>query len=166
MNRRLQKRRHRSFGAAGPRVLAVIAVAALLAACGPLGVVDKAPPGIELDRLEVDGDRAAVHLLVHNRNDIAMALSAVRLEFSVAGDELLSAERSRALEIGVRGREPLEIAAPARRAALRALEPGSDRSERVAFTMTGTLTLEGQADRDFTVEGFLHPVPGRPGTWR
>lgn len=138
----------------------------LLAGCGPVEV-RSAPPGTELEGLAVDDGALVLRLFVDNRNDVPMQLSSANLSLELDGQSIGARDWPLTLQIGARNREPIELRLPATGAALGLLgelESGERRS--LPYRLEGRLAIDGQRDARIERDGFLHPVPGRPGRYR
>lgn len=137
-----------------------------LAACGPIEV-RRAPPGSDLDGITVDGETLILKLLVDNRNDVPLTLSGAQLALTLDGVELEPRDWPMNLEIGPRGREALDLRLPASGAALGLLGELDDGDRTsLRYALEGELLIADGRDARVDRNGFLHPVPGRPGRYR
>lgn len=148
-------------------VLVLMAVT-LGTACSSGGpTVRREPPGVQLESLRLDGDRARLGLLLHNRNDHRIQVRALRLAMMLGDETLIEDRWSVVLDIGPRVRErvPLEtMARPGALDRLARLDAGDDAS--IGYRLLSEVELIDQSRTEQRREGFLHPVPGQPGRYR
>jgi hypothetical protein len=148
------------------RTLLLLALALALAACGPVEV-RSAPPGSDLDGLRVEGDVLVLRMLIINRNDIPLTVTGAQLELTLGNETLDSRDWPLSLDLGPRNREAVELRLPATESVLRtldALERGA--RDPLPYELIGRWTLAQGGDDRIRRNGFLHPVPGRPGRFR
>ncbi|MDT8439390.1 MAG: hypothetical protein RQ729_10315 [Wenzhouxiangellaceae bacterium] len=148
-------------------ILALLALL-MLAACGsgPTRVRSE-PPGLLLDLLALEGNQARIVVLLHNRNDHALAVSAIELRMLFDDEVLFEQPWTVNLMMDARGRERVVLETTVRASAakrLTALESGDQPSLR--YQLQGGLELADQRDMPLDRTGFLHPVPGQPGQFR
>ena len=137
-----------------------------LTGCGPIEV-KRAPPGSDLDGVTIDGDTLILKVLVDNRNDVPLTLSGAQLKLTLGGIELEPREWPLNLEIAPRGRESLDLRLPASGTALGLLgELDAGDRPSLRYALDGRLQIADSRDARVKRNGFLHPVPGRPGRYR
>jgi hypothetical protein len=149
-------------------VLTALAVAVFATACSSgAPTIRREPPALQLETLRLDDSRARIGLLLHNRNDHPIEVRALRLGVTVEGESLIDDRWSLALRIGPRVRErvPLETVADA--AGARRLDAlDSSPATSIAYRLFAEIDLAEQTSAERQSDGFLHPVPGQPGSFR
>jgi hypothetical protein len=144
-----------------------IAVASAAACTSGSRTIRSEPPGVQLESLRLDGEQARIGLIVHNRNDHPIRVGALRLNVTVAERALIDDRWSMSLEIGPRVRERVRLhtrAAGAGAQRLAALDGRPDAN--LGYRLRAGIELAGQNDAEQERNGFLHPVPGQPGSYR
>lgn len=140
----------------------------LVAACsaGPK-TVRLAPPGLEIESVHLDGDRARIIVLLHNRNDHPVMIDRAHLVMLIDESELFNAEWQIDLDVGPRNRERVPLEAPVRQPAAGMLAALDDSTRpNLAYTLKSELSIRNQSDTRGKQDGYLHPVPGQPGHYR
>ncbi|MDT8450280.1 MAG: hypothetical protein RQ847_08900 [Wenzhouxiangellaceae bacterium] len=145
-----------------------VALSLVLAACstGPR-TLRLAPPRLEIESVQLDGDQARIIVLLHNPNDHAVIIDRAHLAMRIGEDELFNAEWQLGLDVSPRNRERVPLEAPARQPAAATLA-ALDRSSRpnLTYTLTSELSIRNQRDMRAKQDGYLHPVPGQLGHYR
>lgn len=145
----------------------MVALIACLASCASSPSVRSQPPALQIDVLALERDRARIILLLHNRNDHPLEISAINLRMRF--DELTLFEQVWEVDLvmDARGRERVTLDASVDAVArnrLLALERGTQNN--LAYRLEGAVELADQRDATVESDGFLHPVPGQPGQFR
>lgn len=153
---------------ASVRLLAMALATLAVAACSSSGpTVRQEPPGMQLENLRLDEGRARIGVLLHNPNDHPIQVHAVELEMSVGGNRLFSDRWSVTLDIGARGRERLGLETRGEIAAARRLTELDGRPDaRTRYRLRAAIGLAEGEPVASEREGYLHPVPGQPGSYR
>lgn len=156
--------------ACGIRAVAIrllgLALVAAASGCGPVEV-RSAPPGTELDGLAVDGETLVLRVIIDNRNDVPMTIAGSRLGLTLDSIELEGRDWPLDVQIGPRGREAIDLQMPASGAALGLLgELDAGGRASLRYRLEGQLQIVDSRDIRVRRDGFLHPVPGRPGRYR
>jgi hypothetical protein len=153
---------------ASVRLLAVALAAVAVTACSSSGpTVRQEPPGVQLENLRLDDGRARIGVLLHNPNDHPIQVRTVELEMSVAGNRLFSDRWSVMLDIGARGRERLGLETRGELVAARQLAELDGRPDaRTRYRLRAAIGLAEEEPVAREREGYLHPVPGQPGSYR
>lgn len=142
--------------------------AGLIGACasGP-GQIRLEPPSLQVESLRVDEGTVYFRLLLHNRNDHDIFLSEANVGMRIDGSELFSDTWQLDLDVGPRGRELVSLDAPARQEAADLLSTaGSSGAGGMPFELAAEILMDSMRNAEISVKGFLHPVPGQPGTFR
>lgn len=141
-------------------------LALALGACVSAGVRGHAPFAT-INALKLDG--LAVELDLGLRNPNSAPLLIRHIEFSIRVEDTSLAVYKAASQASVlaNGVENLRFqlhATPEGAALLSGLERGERAS--LAFTLKGVMTTEDKMELKLDREGYLYPVPGRPGQFR
>jgi len=149
------------------RLLTALFALCVLAACGADGVRGESPFA------QVTGWRLAnqgleLDLRLRNVNDEALEMTTLNLSVRLGeGVPLFTIAGPRTLDIPPGGFETLHLT-PATDAdglaLLRALAAGETAS--LAYRLDGTVSTRESGDLPIEREGFIYPVPGRPGEFR
>ncbi|MFP4207031.1 MAG: hypothetical protein ACLFSC_00105 [Wenzhouxiangella sp.] len=130
-------------------------------------------PLVRLESLEVDDQHVILAVGLRNINDRSLMLRRLATRVMVEGQLLLDTEAAFQIDISARGREVVRLEATGQAAGLAVLAErfgpttGTDRAlANAAWTMELTLVDARERQSDSQVQGFLHPVPGRPGQFR
>lgn len=137
----------------------------VLADCG--GLVRGQPPLVGLSSLELGGEAIQVRVDVHNPNGVDMRVDTFEMSLLLGEIDLGRHSSRPGIEIHPNGTEGIDFAIPGSEAAQRMLadlESGGVSS--VAYTVNGQVRESGGGSERFSQQGYLYPVPGRPGQFR
>lgn len=138
-----------------------------LAGCSGVGLVDNAPPGLDLETVSVARGDVMLKLLIENRNDHELLLTGIELTMMLDGLEIESRYWPLNMDIGPRNRESIDVALPATEELLERLARLDDGSlMSLPYQLDGELRVQESKNTRIDRRGFLHPVPGRPGHYR
>jgi hypothetical protein len=153
------------------RLLALLSVALLLAACGPTKHVF--PPGLSIQQLRVGADgQWTVTVRMNNYSyDSAVRFDHLHATFKLGDDDAGTLDAAVAIDVAERSADVTDVRLTPSSAAQKALAAlGDDGSRNIAYSLKGTVqvTPEDKSQRDFPVDhhDWLSPVPGVPGTYR
>ena len=137
-----------------------------LAACGG-GQVRGQPPLAGLASLELEAEKLHARLEVHNPNGVEMQVDVIELALTL-GDATLERQFSRPdIDVHPNGTEVIRFDIPASGSANTALSE-LERGERnsLPYSMEGLVRDAAGSSEKFSQDGYLYPVPGRPGSFR
>ena len=157
-------------------MLALLAAALVLSACGSGSREIRGElPLIRFEGLALDGDRVSLDVGLRNLNDRSLNLSELQVQFFIEQSLLVDVSTDVNVDISARGREVFNLRASGEREGLRALQrelaTEGQSSTRASGRNAGwrmeliLIDAEGR-ESAASAEGFLHPVPGRPGQFR
>lgn len=144
----------------------LIAVALLLVACGD-HLIRGVSPIVRMNELSHDGKTVTVQMTLRNRNGVAMDVEHMNFSLTSDGADLLVYDGPAITSIAANGTENWSVDAgepEATNKKLNMLE--SDEITSLLYTIKGTITSTEAGALDFDYEGYLYPVPGRPGRFR
>lgn len=144
--------------------LATIAV--VLAGCAS-GLVRGETPYVKIDSLRLDGTTMEIGLGVRNINEVTIEVARVNFTVMLDGSELARFDDAVDVSVTASGRETLRFelqASESGRRLLESLEKGE--VPNLPYTLEGTIDAAEEGSLEFTGEGRLYPVPGRPGQFR
>jgi hypothetical protein len=157
-------------------ILALLAAGLILSACGSGSREIRGElPLIRFEGLTLDGDQASLDIGLRNLNDRSLNLSELKVRFFIEQSLLVDASRDFNIDISARGREVFTLRSPGEREGLRALQrefategqsSASPAGRNAGWRMELTLIDEEGREAEASAQGFLHPVPGRPGQFR
>jgi LEA14-like dessication related protein len=149
------------------RVLAVaIACLTLCAACGPHKVKGEAP-FVSISSMTVRQDSLSARFDIRNINDVNMTVDAIDITIRVRDSELTRHNGSLKLTLDPNTTEEVEVADlpdELARPLLADLENGKVAS--LPFSLEGNVHTLEDGYLSFKHEGYLYPVPGKPGEFR
>jgi LEA14-like dessication related protein len=142
------------------RTLCALLMIATLTGC--MGARPKviSAPQVLIQSLSQDGQARVV---LHNYSNVPMQFSEMRYELKFAG--VMAASGALAMDIEVPQDSPESVTLtfvlnPAAKQKLTLNQP-------IAYTLTGMMTASKPSRRDeFSYQGQLSPIPGKPGEWR
>jgi hypothetical protein len=132
-------------------------------------------PLIRFEGLVLAGDRLSLDIGLRNLNDRTLTLSRLDARFFVGDSLLVDASSEFDIDISARGREVFNLRAVGEPAGLRTLQrefaregqsSSSPATRNAGWRMELTLFDAEGRESAASAEGFLHPVPGRPGQFR
>jgi hypothetical protein len=147
-----------SVAIAAVRLAWPIALAALVAACGPVKRIN--PPAATVQRLAVEGDAVVLELRVQNHSDVSTRVA--RFDGTIALDGGAPLPLALAIDLDV---PPHAAEVVVARVAAAGLATKPERTLR--YRLEGRIeTSEPRGDYPVEYESRLSPVPGRPGEFR
>jgi len=148
------------------KIILLLILISLCAACGPNQVKGKAPV-VSIATLTIMDEQLAASFNIRNINDVAMDVTEIDISIRISNVELTRHVSSMALSIDPNTTEdvvvqklPDEFA----RELLTSLETGE--SGNLPFFLEGSMRTDQDGNVPFRYEGYLYPVPGRPGQYR
>ncbi len=146
--------------------LLIICSCLLVAACGG-GLVRGQPPLVGMSSLKVQENEVRTRVDVYNPNGVDMMVQEFEMSMTL-GDTDLGLHRIEIdLNINPNGTEEVGFPFPGNTAAattLAELERGEINS--VPYTISGrVIDADGDSEK-FSQDGYLYPLPGRPGEFR
>jgi hypothetical protein len=148
------------------KLLLLLLLFSLCVACGPHQVRGKAAV-VSITSMTVAGEQLSASFNIRNINDVAMDIEQIDITIRVRDQELTRHVASMALSIDPNTTEevvvkkmPDEFA----RELLVTLE--SSDIDSLPFFLEGLMKTTQDGKVPFKYEGYLYPVPGRPGHYR
>lgn len=142
------------------------AVLLVLTGCAGTGIRGQ-PPFVTVNNLRMTEPDIELDLGFRNVNSIALDLTGISFSMLVDRNLLVSYNAASQVSISANGTENLRFEMPADEpglAALRSLATGEIQS--LAYIVEGEISAQEESRLKFRREGFLYPVPGRPGQFR
>ena len=153
---------------ARPLVAALTAGFAILAraACGG-GVVRGQPPLVGISTVSTTGQGLQARVDIHNPNGVDMRVRRFNMAMTIGDARLGRHSDQPGINISPNGIEEIRFDFPPEEAALQTLS----RLERgelngVPYTIEGEVIDDEGETGKFRQQGYLYPVPGRPGQFR
>lgn len=149
-----------------PLLLTIILCALMCAACGPRQVRGKAPV-VSISSITVQGENLAASFNIRNINDVPMDIDQIRINIRVQDAELTRHVESLALSIDPNTTEEIAVQKlpdEFSRELLGSLAQGE--VDNLPFLLEGEMRTQQDGNVPFRYEGYLYPVPGRPGQYR
>ena len=148
-------------------LLTGLAMAILLAGCSS-GQVRGEAPFAQVMNWSIEGQNLTASLRLRNVNDEPLAVNALALRVVLQEQEVLIDHRQAVdLDIPAGGFERVELqldATPGGTALLQALEEKTLNS--LPYRLDGNVESPDEGVLEFSREGFIYTVPGRPGQFR
>jgi len=148
------------------KLLLVVILISLCAACGPHQVKGKTPV-VSIATLSVADQKLGASFNIRNINDVAMDIEQIEITIRIREVELIRHLAPMALSIDPNTTEEIvaeKIPEEFAQKLLTELESGS--TGNLPFFLEGTIRTSQDGNLPFQYEGFLYPVPGRPGQYR
>lgn len=140
------------------RALLLAALAAGLAACGPVKRIN--PPAATVQRLALQDGRAAIDLRIQNHSDLSTRVG--RFDGEIAFDGRAATPLAVAIELDVPAHAAEVVAATVDAAGWK-----PDATRTIRYRLAGRVTtIEPRGSYEVEYESMLSPVPGRPGEFR
>lgn len=138
----------------------------LLAGCSAGGVRGEAP-FVQVTSWRLDGDTVTATLRLRNVNDEELVIDAVTLNVDLDDSSFVNHSESRHLEVAANGFETLTLDMRATAEGAGALERlGNGETASLPYSLTGDVDSPDEGRLEFSREGHIYPVPGRPGQFR
>lgn len=149
------------------RGLILAAMIILLCTACSAKLVRGEAPLVRMNELSHQDGNIALQLSIRNVNGVPLDISAIDFSLSVNDDEILVYTGSTDTNIVANGTENLLVSVPESETArelLDSLDNGDVKS--LPYALQGKITpLEGGTLK-FEHEGYIYPLPGRPGYFR
>ncbi|MEE4639597.1 MAG: hypothetical protein V2J42_12745 [Wenzhouxiangella sp.] len=132
-------------------------------------------PLVRFEGLIVDDEKLTLSVGLRNVNDRTLNLRRLKVRLTVEDQLLIETEARPQIDITARGRELITLRGSGEAAGLQVLARRFDQPRGDGLTGAAPnapwvmeLTLVDDRERESTTRanGFLHPVPGRPGHFR
>lgn len=148
------------------KLLLLILTICLCAACGPHKVKGKAPV-VSISSLTIQGENLAATFNIRNINDVPLDIEQIQITIRVQDTELTRHVESMALSIDPNTTEEIAVQKlpdQFARELLASLEQPD--VANLPFFLEGEMRTQQDGNVPFRYEGYLYPVPGRPGQYR
>jgi len=147
-------------------LLLVLIMISLCVACGPRQVKGKAPV-VSIATLTVADEKLGASFNIRNINDVAMDIVQIDITIRIREVELTRHVSALALSIDPNTTEDVVVEKVPEEFAqklLDDLEKGD--TGNLPFFLEGNIRTTQDGNVPFSYEGYLYPVPGRPGQYR
>lgn len=147
-------------------LLLLILTICLCAACGPHKVKGKAPV-VSISSLTIQGENLAATFNIRNINDVPLDIEQIQITIRVQDTELTRHVESIGLSIDPNTTEEIAVQKlpdQFARELLASLEQPD--VTNLPFFLEGEMRTQQDGNVPFRYEGYLYPVPGRPGQYR
>lgn len=148
-----------------PRVLLALTIASLTA-CGG-GLIRGQPPLVGISALQLESQQIRTRIDIHNPNDVDMEIDTIEMSMKISDTDLGLHSTRLGLDIHPNGTEEIGFDFPSDSSArqlLAELEQGEVNS--LPYALEGTVRDATGGSEKFSQQGYLYPVPGRPGRFR
>jgi hypothetical protein len=146
--------------------LLLLLLISLCAACGPHKVKGKAPV-VSISSMTLQDGTLAASFNIRNINDVPLDIEQIQITIRVQEAELTRHVESMALSIDPNTTEEIavnKLPDEFARDVLASLE--NHDVENLPFFLEGEMLTQQDGKVLFRYEGYLYPVPGRPGQYR
>jgi hypothetical protein len=145
-----------------PRIVSLVAIALLLAACSARPKVVSVPQ-VFIQELNVDGNQVRARVLLHNFSNVEMTFSELNYTLSFAGLPAAAARVPMELLVPMDSPESTAITLGLSADAMKYLRGNAP----FVYNISGTITSSKPSRVfEFNYDGRLSPTPGKPGAWR
>jgi hypothetical protein len=155
----------------GLKVLCVVALTALLSACGGGGMIKRvSEPAVGIQQLTVQADGTwSVDLRIDNFSSVPMTFDTVSLAIKIGDEDAGTLTASPALPVGPESADIATIKLTPTSAARIAMADALASRQTISYSLDGTVGASADGrQRTFQLErrNQLNPVPGLPGVLR
>ncbi len=148
------------------KLLLVLILISLCTACGPNQVKGKAPV-VSIATLTVADEKLGASFNIRNINDVAMDIEQIEITIRIREAELTRHLTTLALSIDPNTTEDIVVEKVPEEFAQKLLdELESGDTGNLPFFLEGSIRTTQDGNVPFQYEGYLYPVPGRPGQYR
>ena len=144
-----------------------LAVTSLLTACGGTHLVKGESPLVSVSSLTLDGNTLSTNFDIRNPNGVQMSIERVEVGMTIKNTSLDRANQPFDMSIDPNSVEHIQVASKVSDATMDLfgqLESGDILS--LAYELDGVVHTLNEGVENFSHEGHLYPVPGRPGYFR
>ncbi len=148
------------------RLILVLILIILCTACGPRQVKGKAPV-VSIATLTVADEKLSASFNIRNINDVAMDVEQIDITIRISDVQLTRHVSAVALSIDPNTTEDIvveKVPEEFEQKLLDKLESGD--TGNLPFFLEGNIRTTQDGNVPFRYEGYLYPVPGRPGQYR
>lgn len=150
-----------------PPLMSLLFIVALsVTACGD-HLIRGVSPVVRINELSHDGKNITLQLSLRNRNGVEMDVQHLDFVLNAEDEKLFSYTGPAETKVAANGTETWTVELPeseSTQAKLNSLESGEIKS--LPYSFSGKVTSVEDGDLKFENEGYLYPVPGRPGQFR
>ena len=149
-----------------PMMGLLVIVTLSVTACGD-HLIRGVSPVVRINELSHDGKNLTLQLSLRNRNGVEMEVQQLDFVLNVEDEKLFSYKGPAETKVAANGTETWKVELPeseSTQAKLNSLESGEIKS--LPYSFSGMVTSLEAGDLKFEHEGYLYPVPGRPGQFR
>lgn len=144
----------------------LILLSLALAACAG-GLVRGQPPLVGVSSVVLEQQQIRARVDVHNPNGVEMPVDVMELSMTLAESDLGRHSARPGITIHPNGTEEVVFDIPGDESARRELSQlESGQVSSIAYTVSGQIRDSAGGSERFTQQGYLYPVPGRPGHFR
>lgn len=148
------------------KITVLLLLFSLCAACGPHQVRGKAPV-VSISSMTVAGEKFSATFNIRNINDVAMDIEQINITIRIRNVELTRHVDSLALSIDPNTTEEVAVQKlPEEFSAELLAELESGNVSNLPFFLEGRMQTAQDGNVPFKYEGYLYPVPGKPGHYR
>lgn len=145
----------------------LIALIALFAAACSGGLVRGQPPMVGLSSIESQPQALNARLDIHNPNGVDMPVASIEMSMTLGETDLGRHTEQLDISVHPNGTEVIGFSFPANEAAGSLLGELERREiNSVPYSVNGRVIAAGGDSERFSQEGYLYPIPGRPGEFR
>lgn len=145
--------------------ITLITLSLALTACG--GLVRGQPPLVGVSSVVLDAQQVRARVDVHNPNSVEMPVDVMELSMTLGDADLGRHSARPGITIHPNGTEEVVFELPVSENARRQLNQlESGQLNSIAYTVSGQVRDSSGGSERYTQQGYLYPVPGRPGHFR
>ena len=149
-----------------PILMLAIAALTMTTGCGT-SMVRGAAPIVHMNELVNTGDNINLHLSMRNLNGVELVIQSIDFKLSVEDEELFSYKGPVETTIVANGTETWTVDvedSQNSKLLLEQLQSGEVKS--LPYALKGSIISTSDGKLQFSQQGHLYPVPGRPGHFR
>lgn len=153
----------KKFDPAGPLL---ICICLIVTACSG-GLVRGQPPMVGLSTINSQPQALNARVAIFNPNGIDMPVASIEMSMTLGDNDLGTHTEQTGITIHPNGTEEIGFSFPADETARNTLADLENKVvNSVPYTVTGRVIASDGSNERFSQEGYLYPIPGRPGEFR
>lgn len=144
----------------------LVCISLVITACGA-GQIRGEPPLVGISSIQSQPTALTARVDINNPNDVDMPIETVEMAMTLGDTDLGTHTEQLGISVSPNGTERIGFTFPANGTAASTLSDLEDKViNSVPYTVSGRVIASDGYDERFSQEGYLYPIPGRPGEFR
>lgn len=138
----------------------------IITACGA-GLIRGEPPLVGISSIKSQSSALSARVDIYNPNDVDMPIETVEMEMTLGDTDLGLHTEQPGLSVNPNGTEEISFTFSASETAGNTLSDLQNKVvNSVPYSISGRVITSDGNKQQFSQEGYLYPIPGRPGEFR